>query len=504
MLGRRAVDLPVLFVVTYREDEVGAGHPLRQALGNLATSNGASWIGLEPLSFDAVRRLAEPSGASAEEIYALTAGNPFFVTEALAAPPGALSTSVRLAVLARASRLSSRAREALDAAAIVPGRAESWLLDALCEPAPVDIDECLGAGVLILDSGDFLFRHELARRAIEHEVPPARARRLHGTAVSALAARPGTDPARIAHHAERAGDEATLASASAAACRLALARGAGTEAVHHGERAYAVSAQLSSDDLADLSLDLAQALHIAGRGDEGIDLATRAVEHWRRCGDERREAVALNALGTLYVGRGRTAEGMAAAARAVEILERHPPDAALAAAYVRLTSLHMLARNRDAAAQWGERAVALATRVGDQAVLARALTEYGIADVMDSRFEGLERIHEAIAIGREHELPQVVANALSQIGSGCGELRRYDLAVPALTEGIAFATDRNLEFLRQYLVSWMSRCHFDLGKWDDAEANAADVFAAARTGIGRFVALNTLGWLRARRGDGDV
>jgi DNA-binding CsgD family transcriptional regulator/tetratricopeptide (TPR) repeat protein len=504
MVGRRAVDLPVLFVVTYREDEVGAGHPLRQALGNLATSNGASWVGLTPLSIAAVRRLAEPSGASAEEIYALTAGNPFFVTEALAAPPGALSTSVRLAVLARASRLSSGAREVLDAAAIVPGRAESWLLDALCEPAPADIDECLAAGVLILDGGDFLFRHELARRAIEHEVPPARARRLHGSAIAALATRPDTDPARIAHHAERAGDEAALAAASAAACRLALARSASREAVGHGERALALSARLSEDELAEVSLALAQALHLAARGDEGINLAMRAVEHWRGCHDERREAVALDVLGTLYVGRGRTTEGMAAAARAVEILERHPPGVALAAAYVRLTSLHMLARNRDEAARWGERAVALATRVGDPAVLARALTEYGIADVMDGRFDGLARIHEAIAIGREHELPQAVALGFSQIGSGCGELRRYDLAVPALAEGIAFATDRNLEYLRQYLVAWMSRCQFDLGRWDDAEANAADVLAAARTGIARFVALNTLGWLRARRGDGDV
>ena len=171
MLGRRAVDLPLLLVVTYREDEVGAGHPLRQALGNLATTSGATWIGLEPLSIDAVRQLAEPRGASADDVYALTGGNPFFVTEALAAPPGSLSTSVRLAVLARASRLSPSARQVLDAAAVVPGRIEGWLLEGLCEAAPDDVDECLAAGVLLAEGGDVVFRHELARRAIEHEIP---------------------------------------------------------------------------------------------------------------------------------------------------------------------------------------------------------------------------------------------------------------------------------------------------------------------------------------------
>ena len=151
MLGRRAVDLPLLFVVTYREDEVGVGHPLRQALGNLATTSGAAWIGLEPLSIHAVRQLAEHLGASADEVYALTGGNPFYVTEALAAPPGSLSTSVRLAVLARASRLSAPARDVLDAVAIIPGRAEAWLLDGLVHPAVDDVDECLAAGVLRAD-----------------------------------------------------------------------------------------------------------------------------------------------------------------------------------------------------------------------------------------------------------------------------------------------------------------------------------------------------------------
>jgi predicted ATPase len=157
MLGRRAVDLPLVFVVTYREDEVGGGHPLRQALGNLATTSGAAWIGLQPLSIDAVRQLAEPLGASADDVYALTGGNPFYVTEALAAPPGSLSTSVRLAVLARASRLSSPARDVLDAVAIVPGRAEAWLLDGLADPAAEAIDECAprrpGQGVTTLLPG---------------------------------------------------------------------------------------------------------------------------------------------------------------------------------------------------------------------------------------------------------------------------------------------------------------------------------------------------------------
>ena len=56
---------------------------------------------------------------------------------------------------------------------------------------------------------------------------------------------------------------------------------------------------------------------------------------------------------------------------------------------------------------------------------------------MDGRFEGLERVRAGIDIGRRHDQPTVVAVGLAQIGSGCGEMRRYDEAIPALVEGVA-------------------------------------------------------------------
>ncbi len=84
-LGRRIGTLPVLFVVTYRDDEIGADHPLRLVLGDLATAPAVQRISIRPLSEAAVRRLAERSGRDATTLHRLTGGNPFFVTEVLAA-----------------------------------------------------------------------------------------------------------------------------------------------------------------------------------------------------------------------------------------------------------------------------------------------------------------------------------------------------------------------------------------------------------------------------------
>jgi DNA-binding CsgD family transcriptional regulator len=165
----------------------------------------------------------------------------------------------------------------------------------------------------------------------------------------------------------------------------------------------------------------------------------------------------------------------------------------------------MLARDRDAAVQWGERAIALATVLDNPTLLGRSLIQTGIADVMDGRFEGLHRVRRGTELGRERDLPAIVAHGLSQIGSGCGEMRRYDEAVPALVEGSAFAARHNLEAQRRYQIAWLARCRFDLGEWDEAETLALEAIAGTRTvAVAMFVGLNTLGWLRARRGDADA
>ena len=124
---------------------------------------------------------------------------------------------MRDAVLARAARLSDEARELLARLAVVPGSAAPELIDAADAP----LDECLLSGMVRLDGRAVAFRHELARLAVEAEVPPRRRAALHRQLLERLAAR-GADPARLAHHAEAAGDaDAVLRHAPEAAERAA-------------------------------------------------------------------------------------------------------------------------------------------------------------------------------------------------------------------------------------------------------------------------------------------
>jgi predicted ATPase len=243
--GKRVETAPALIVVTYR-DELDRTHPLRMLLGERPPSDTISRLQLAPLSPRAVAELAEPHGVDAAELFRRTAGNPFFVTEALAADDVAIPPTVRDAVFARVARLPPAAIEVLEAVAIVPLPTEVWLLEKLAGDALEYLDACLSSGILGHIDGAVMFRHELARLAIEDALTPLRRTALHRRALQALEVPPTgeLDLARLVHHAEAAADvEALVRFAPAAAARAAMT-GAHREAAAHYARALRVAAGL--------------------------------------------------------------------------------------------------------------------------------------------------------------------------------------------------------------------------------------------------------------------
>jgi predicted ATPase len=83
-LGRRLERTPAMLIVTYRDDEVGADHPLRGVLGALPQGV-VRRVRPQPLSEAAVAELARRAGRPAAGLRELTGGNPLLVTEMLAA-----------------------------------------------------------------------------------------------------------------------------------------------------------------------------------------------------------------------------------------------------------------------------------------------------------------------------------------------------------------------------------------------------------------------------------
>ena len=236
-LARRIASLPLLLVVSYREEEVAGAHPLAIALGDVARCADVHRIGLKPLSREAVTVLAAGSGVNAHELHQLTGGNPFFVTEVLAngvdaSGSNVLPRSVSEAVAGRLARLSAQARETVQAAAVCGPRAGEAVVAQVCRAASVGLDECLDAGVLIADGGAIGFRHELARLATLEQIGDHQRRNLHARALAALSESP-VDPnawAALAFHAEEAGDQAAAVRCGIAAAQRAAELGAHRQA----------------------------------------------------------------------------------------------------------------------------------------------------------------------------------------------------------------------------------------------------------------------------------
>src|SRR2546430_15855700 len=110
-------------------------------------------------------------------------GNPFYLTEVLAAGAEQVPATVRDAVLARVSRLSPAGREAAAAASVLGRRAEAGFLAAVSGQPLTAVDECLDRGVLVADGDSMVFRHDLARLAVEGALSPAQRSGAHARAL---------------------------------------------------------------------------------------------------------------------------------------------------------------------------------------------------------------------------------------------------------------------------------------------------------------------------------
>src|SRR4029077_7916658 len=94
-------------------------HPLRMTVGELMSERATRRMNLRPLSDRAGDQLARGKGIEATELYRLPGGNPFYVTEVLAAGDETVPMTASEAVLARIARLSAEARRLLDATAVI-------------------------------------------------------------------------------------------------------------------------------------------------------------------------------------------------------------------------------------------------------------------------------------------------------------------------------------------------------------------------------------------------
>ena len=430
LVTRRIEAVPALIVATYRDDELDRSPLLRIVLGEVARAERAARLDLDQLSPAAVAELARPYGVDSGPLYETTSGNPFFVSEVLAGGGDGIPNSVRDAVLARAAHLSPEARTVLDAVAVVPPQAELGLLDALVPDGGDGTEECLASGMLAAVGGAVSYRHELARLAVEESLPPTRSLALHRKALDALASAPdgSLDLARLAHHADAAGDADAVLRFAPAAAERAAALGAHREAAAQYARALRYGDRLTPERRAELLVNRAVSCVLTDQYDESIAAATGAVEEYRRLGDRVREADALRIRSDVGWCPGLTAEAMRDARESISLLEALPPSPELGFAYANLASLHKDGEEQEETAVWAARAIELGERFGADDIVVRARTNIGFTEVLAGAPEGVTRLEDDLAFAAEAGMVDDGRPYLREsprAGSGGAELRDH-------------------------------------------------------------------------------
>ncbi len=502
-LGRRIRELHLLFVVTYRDDEIGANHPLRLVLGDLATAPTVHRMGLRPLSEEAVRELAEGSGRDATVLHQLTGGNPFFLTEVLADEGESVPASVGDAILARAARLSPEARAVLDVAAVIGSPIDLDLLLTVAGPVLDEADEGIARGLLRGTSDGLAFRHELTRETILSAIAPPRRRLLHARVLGALRDAPeaGRYLALLAHHAEAAGDREAVLEFAIAAAEQAESLHAHREAAAQYARALRFADRLPPIERARLYEGRSIACYLSDHREEALTARLAALAIWRKLGDSLKEGENLRWLSRLYWVEGRRVDAEAAATSALEVLETLTPGRELAMAYSNLAQLRMLDDDVDGTLLWGNRAIALAEQLGESETLIHALANIGAARHYAGDDQGHEALERSLQLALDHGYLDHACRALLVLAWTTLLAMRLNEAERRLATAIAFAIEHDLDNYHWYLLAGRAMLRARQGAWDAAEEEIRHLLQLpALSPLTRLVALTTWGQLFARRG----
>ena len=499
-LARRIREIAVLLIVSYRNDELADTHPLRIALGHLAVQRCTRRLPLAPLSAQAVRMLAAGRGVDPGELYRITGGNPFYVREVLEAGLGAVPSSARDVILARAARLGPKARQTLEAAALIGGTVDERLLrDVVAQPA---LAEIIASG-LVVGHPVLRFRHEIARQAIEQAVLPARRSELHARILQGLRTLGCDDDARLAFHAEEAGNGPAALEHAVSAGRHARTLASHREAAGQFERALRFADGEAPASMAARWIELATELSMIDRWPDAETACTRALENWRAAGDRRGEGDTLRRMSAALWRLCRGDEILAAAEAAVAVLEPLGPTAELAAAYGNLAAFQNHPGRGDIVVRLARRAQELAVRFGVPAVQSRAATTEAQAVWLASG-DWEPVLRRALSIALENGIENEAGFAYTNLHElHCGN-RDYAKADPYFHDGVAYCEDHDLgtydNCLRGVRTSALER----LGRWDESAGIAEAVIASVASPVNRMIPMTSLAMVAARRDAGSV
>jgi DNA-binding winged helix-turn-helix (wHTH) protein/tetratricopeptide (TPR) repeat protein len=471
-LGRRVAGVPVLLILTYRDDELTEAHPLRQVVGDLQRS--VIRIPLQPLSEDALAEMARQAGKPCDDVLRATGGNPFYVTEVLEAD--GMPATVVDAVCARFFRQATPIRNLMEMVSTLPGHVEHWIVDELMDPEGEALQEALSCGLILANDEGIRFRHEIARRAIEQSMSVPKLRRLHSRLLDFLSSPAGRTvaSARLVHHAKAAGRTADVLLHGPVAARDASVRGAHREAA----ALYASVLEFCESLPLQARAHMLEACAWENMVSDKVTVATQRYEEalalWRSLGSVVDQGRVMVRLARSYWTRCRGQDCERMAVEAVALLESEPERPEYLDALVETTRVGMLHGRNSVVFSVGAKALQLARNQSNERLVAHLLNNIGTCHCQAGHLKvGIEMLEQSLDIGRRICDEDVIGRYYSNLPYQLVEHRRYDEADRRFAEcERTFPLGGESEWYYWQGMGWQAHAQIARGRWNEASVNA--------------------------------
>lgn len=501
-LLHRMPNLHGLLILSFRDDELAERHPLR-AMVTGPSDRPPLRLAPEPLSSQAVATLAAGSGYEPERLMSVTGGNPFYLTEVLAVPPGDLPLSVRHTVTARAARLSDRGRLALQVLSVVPAGAAPALARALFADDPTALDEAEQSGLLEAGADRIRFRHELGRRTIEESLSFSQRLECNQRVLDALIAT-GADATTLVHVARAAGDADQATAFAMRMLRDEVAPTSHREIWTLARVALEHTARLSQAEIADLHLRAAAAGQAANHISDARIHAREAVRILREGGEKDPELVrALLTSAALSGTLGEHQQARLELEAARELLEAHPPGEQLAVCYSLMGGSAMMQGHYQEACTWSDLAIEVAEAGELHQPLVRALGNRGVARTSLGDMGGFDDLARARELAAEHGPVDRHATVVYNTAVTLLRWGRPKEAAPLIDEAERVCKDHGLGTVEFHARVQRALMLILRGEMVEAEALLDDLVSGEGSDPGaiRSTARALLGRIYTRRGD---
>ncbi len=498
-LSRRVEFLPVLLLLTVRESDLDEASRVHRFLSSLVAARSSIRINLGPLTEGAVAELAQQAGIDGAELYQETGGNPFYVSEVLAARTEGVPAAVQHAVLARVAALPEEARELLELLSVTPGRTDTYVLDYVRPGWTEAVEPAERRAMVRLEGNALRFRHELARRAVETSLSPSRRQLLQRRVLTAMREQ-GRDWSNILHHAVQIEDADTIVEYGPRVARRAAAASAFRQAVAHFRSVLAYADRFPLEERAALFEECSLVSFNADRRSEAVRAAEEALRLRRQLEEPMGLGRALRWRGRVAWWDGRTSDAWEYADEAIAVLEPLEPSVELARAYGFRAQLGGITQRLDVVADYGKRAIEMAADLGEDGVRGLALIAVGLAGMVTGQEDADANVQEGIALAKSAGLHDEVARAYMNLAFTKNAFRDYQAAENLLTQGQAYAADYELLAYLTHMSATRSMLCLDTGRWDEALEVARPFLARDDLPITAFPTLYVSARILARRG----